>query len=147
MNWAFKHDTWVQKWGWIVNYCSLYIMIMMQVNCCAFSPDCLLVLMGSDGGRLYLWRASNRKLVAKVRGHTGLDDQKHNFFFCLRYQKLTSTQSVIMCVIFLTLRTCKMLHFFQRWLFVRERVPRLYRASLELVTCPVRSHFDRFAWI
>lgn len=57
------------------------MMMMMQVNCCAFSPDCQLVLTCSDGGRLYLWKASNRKLVAKVRGHTGLDDREECHFF------------------------------------------------------------------
>ncbi|XP_026888484.2 WD repeat-containing protein 38 isoform X5 [Electrophorus electricus] len=42
-----------------------------EVNCCAFSPACDIILTCSDDGSLYLWEASSADLLAKARGHTG----------------------------------------------------------------------------
>uniref|UniRef100_A0A671QLD2 Uncharacterized protein n=1 Tax=Sinocyclocheilus anshuiensis TaxID=1608454 RepID=A0A671QLD2_9TELE len=42
-----------------------------EVNCCAFSRDCQILLTCCDDGRLYLWKANNAQHLATVRGHSG----------------------------------------------------------------------------
>uniref|UniRef100_A0A8C9VU72 WD repeat-containing protein 38-like n=1 Tax=Scleropages formosus TaxID=113540 RepID=A0A8C9VU72_SCLFO len=45
--------------------------LMRMVNCCAFSPDCHILLTCSDDSRLHLWSAQSGQLLAKAKGHTG----------------------------------------------------------------------------
>uniref|UniRef100_A0A8C2JWU3 WD repeat domain 38 n=1 Tax=Cyprinus carpio TaxID=7962 RepID=A0A8C2JWU3_CYPCA len=42
-----------------------------EVNCCAFSPDCQIMLTCCDDGRLYLWNATSAKHLATFNGHSG----------------------------------------------------------------------------
>ncbi|XP_064420195.1 WD repeat-containing protein 38 [Latimeria chalumnae] len=42
-----------------------------EVNSCAFSPDCQILLACSDDNRVYVWNVKTQKLICKVKGHTG----------------------------------------------------------------------------
>ncbi|XP_016325627.1 WD repeat-containing protein 38 [Sinocyclocheilus anshuiensis] len=42
-----------------------------EVNCCAFSPDCQILLTCCDDGRLYLWNSTSAKHLATFSGHSG----------------------------------------------------------------------------